>query len=100
MMAKAADGLAQRRAGQNGVEGPAKVETRTTRAGEPAARVTYPDGSVKDVSPRRVKESVPETHANAPPGTLRKVEFENAQPGTKGLKRDPTPEDLEEAGIR
>jgi hypothetical protein len=42
-----------------------------------------------------VKEYVPNTHPNAPPGTLDRVRFPNAQPGSKGLKRDPTAEELE-----
>lgn len=91
----AARGGAATRAGYNGVQGPAQVTTRTTRAGETAARVEFPDKTVLDVSPRRVKESVPSTHPNAPPGTTQKVLFENAQPGSKGFKRDPTPSDVE-----
>ncbi len=68
---------------------------RTTRTGEKAVRVTRADGSVVDISPQRVKEYVPNTHPNAPPGTLDRVRFPNAQPGSKGLKRDPTAEELE-----
>ncbi|CAK0773639.1 TcdB_toxin_midN domain-containing protein [Gammaproteobacteria bacterium] len=71
-----------------------KKEFRTTRSGENAVRITKPDGSVIDISPKRVKEYVPNTHLNAPPGTLDKVKFPNAQPGSKGYKRDPTPEEL------
>jgi hypothetical protein len=83
------------RAGHNGVQGPAQVTTRATRGGEKGARVQFPDGSVKDVTPSRVKEFVPNTHPNAPPGTLQRVPFENAQPGTKGFKSDPMSDDLE-----
>lgn len=68
---------------------------RTTRTGEKAVRITRADGSVLDISPQRVKEYVPNTHPNAPPGTLDRVRFPDAQPGSKGLKRDPTPEELE-----
>ena len=68
---------------------------RTTRSGETAARITKSDGSVADISATRVKEYVPNTHPNAPPGTLNKVKFPNAQPGSKGYKRDPTLEELE-----
>ena len=68
---------------------------RTTRSGERAVRITRSDGSVIDISPQRVKEYVPNTHPNAPPGTLDRVRFPNGQPGSKGLKRDPTPEELE-----
>lgn len=88
------------RAGHNDVQGPAQVESRTTRSGGDAATVTYPDGSVKDVSRDRVKEFLPQTHPNAPAGTLQRVKFPDAQPGTKGLKRDPTPSDLKDAGLQ
>jgi RHS repeat-associated protein len=84
------------RAGHNGVEGPVHREGRTTRSGERGVKDTYPDGSVKDMSAQRVKEYVPKDHPSAPPGTKQKVEFENAQAGTKGYKRDPTPEELDE----
>jgi RHS repeat-associated protein len=83
------------RAGFNGVQGPAQVTTRTTRGGERAARVRFPDTSVLDVSPKRVKEFVPSQHPNAPPGTMKRVGFGDAQPGSKGFKRDPMPADLE-----
>jgi len=79
------------RAAASELSNAASVSSRTTRAGERAIRVESPTGKVKDISPTRVKESVPETHPNAPPGTMRKVKFDNAQPGSKGLKRDPTP---------
>jgi hypothetical protein len=68
---------------------------RTTRTGERAVRITRADGSVVDISPQRVKEYVPNTHPNAPPGTLDRVRFPDAQPGSKGLKRDPTADELE-----
>lgn len=80
------------------VIGAAKSATqvvRTTRTGEKAVRVTRADGSVVDISPQRVKEYVPNTHPNAPLGTLDRVRFPDAQPGSKGLKRDPTAEELE-----
>lgn len=48
-----------------------------------------------DVSPRRVKEWVPNSDPRAPPGTEQKVRFDDALPGTKGAKRPPTAEDLE-----
>ena len=73
---------------------PKSVEWRTTRAGDKAVRITRPDGSVIDISPKRAKEYIPETHPNAPPGTLRKVRFPNALPGSKGFKRTPTPDEL------
>jgi hypothetical protein len=87
------------RAGHNGVEGPVHVARRTTRSGEPAATITYPDGSVKDVSRKRVKEYVPQTHPKAPPGSKQKVKFDNPLPGSKGYKREPTDEDISQAGV-
>ncbi|MEZ4230130.1 MAG: Hint domain-containing protein [Polyangiaceae bacterium] len=84
------------RAGHNGFEGPVAHESRITRQGETAVRQTFPDGSVKDISPRRVKEFVPNPHPKAPAGSLNKVKFPDAQPGTKGFKRDPTPAELKE----
>lgn len=73
----------------------ASVATRGTRSGGTGARVTRPDGSVLDITSSRVKEFLPNTHPKAPPGTLQKVKFPNAQPGTKGFKRDPTPQELD-----
>jgi RHS repeat-associated protein len=70
------------------------VATRTTRGGGQGVRLTRPDGSVLDITGKRVKEFVPNTHPNAPPGTLQRVQVPNAQPGTKGFKRDPTPDEL------
>lgn len=67
---------------------------RTTKAGEKAIRVTQEDGSVIDISPRRVKEFVPNTHPKAPKDALQKVKFDHSQPRSKGYKRDPTPEEL------
>ncbi len=68
---------------------------RTTRGGDKAIRTTRADGSVIDISPKRVKEFVPNTHpkapADAPPV---KVKYENALPGTKGHKRAPTTKEL------
>lgn len=72
-----------------------KVKVRTTRAGDKAVNVTRKDGSKIDISPKRVKEFVPNTHPKAPPGSVNPVKFPNAQPGTKGLKRNPTREELE-----
>jgi len=76
---------------QEGVE---TVVARTTRAGSRGVRITRVDGSVIDITPSRVKEFVPHTHPNAPPGTLQRVRFNNAQPGSKGFKRNPTPDEL------
>ena len=83
-------------AGQGGVaKGAEETIVRTTRSGEQAARITRPDGSVIDISPTRVKEYVPNTHPNAPPGTLDRVKFPDALPGSKGYKRAPTLEELD-----
>jgi hypothetical protein len=86
------------RAGHNGVHGPAQQifrETRGTRDDGRGTAVKYPDGSSKDITSGRVKESVPNRDPRAPPGTSNNVKFTDAQPGSKGLKRDPTPEELE-----
>lgn len=72
-----------------------QAAVRMTRSGEQAVRITRPDGSVIDISPARVKEYVPSTHPNAPEGTLDRVKFPDALPGSKGYKRAPTPEEIE-----
>jgi RHS repeat-associated protein len=69
--------------------------TRTTRSGETAIRQTFPDGSIIDISPQRVKEFVLETDPRAPEGTLQEVRFSDSLPGSKGLKRAPTAAELE-----
>lgn len=74
-----------------------KTETtvvRTTQSGDKAIRTTNADGSIIDISSKRVKEYVPNTHPKAPEGAMNKVKFENAQPGSKGFKRDPTKDEL------
>ncbi len=68
---------------------------RTTRAGDKAVRITKSDGSVIDISPKRVKEFVLNTHPKAPPGALTRVKFDNAIPGSKGFKRQPTQQELD-----
>jgi hypothetical protein len=68
---------------------------RQTRSGGAGVRVTRADGSVVDITDSRVKEFVPNTHPNAPPGAMQRVDFPNPQPGTKGFKRNPTPEELD-----
>ncbi len=69
---------------------------RTTRAGEKGVRITRPDGSIIDITPKRVKEYVPNTNPNAPPGTMDRVKFPDALPGSKGYKRAPTSQELGE----
>ena len=79
------------------MHGPAQQifrETRGTRDVGCGTTVKYPDGSSKDITSGRVKEFVPNPDPRAPPGTPSKVKFGDAQPGSKGLKRDPTPEEL------
>lgn len=89
------------RAGYNGVEGPVqileiRVQRRGAAAGELGIRVRYPDASMKDITRTRLKEFVSSTHPNAPPGAMQRVKFgDRAHPGSKGLKRDPTLEELE-----
>lgn len=71
------------------------VKTRVSKRGERGVQIINEDGSVIDITTGRVKMTVPETHPSAPSGTPRDIKFENAQKGTKGKKRDPTPEELE-----
>jgi hypothetical protein len=70
------------------------ITTRTTRGGERGIRIARSDGSVLDITAKRVKEFVPNLNPKAPPGTLQRVRFGNAQPGSKGFKRDPTADEL------
>jgi hypothetical protein len=56
--------------------------------------VIFKDGSKIDINVSRVKEWIPNTHPNAPVGTLQKVKFENSLPGSKGYKRLPFQEEL------
>ncbi len=72
-----------------------KIDTRTTRKGDPGVRITDEKGNVKDITPDRVKEFQPNTNPNAPEGAMQRVKFEDAQPGSKGLKRDPTSKELD-----
>ncbi len=73
--------------------GTSKVKTtfHKTKNGAPRIKQKFPDGRTTDITSKRVKEWVPQTHPNAPKGTMDKVVFKNAQPGTKGHKRNPTP---------
>jgi hypothetical protein len=80
--------------GSKALEGFSSIVTRTTRGGGQGVKLTRPDGSVLDITAKRVKEFVPNTHPNAPAGALQRVKFPNAQPGTKGFKRDPTADEL------
>jgi len=72
------------------------IKTRTTKDGDPAVRITEKDGGFKDISPKRVKEGTVNTDPRAPEGAIQRTKFDNAQPNSKGLKRDPTPKELEQ----
>lgn len=74
----------------------ANTTSRTTRSGDKAVEVTYKNGNVKDISPKRVKEFTPNTHPKAPSGSMNKVQFKDALPGTKGLKRAPIPSEIKQ----
>ena len=71
----------------------AKTTTRIGRDGK-AVEVIFEDGSKLDINATRVKEWVPKNHPNAPNGTLQKVKFEGALPGSKGYKRAPTVDEI------
>jgi uncharacterized protein RhaS with RHS repeats len=66
------------------------VRSRTTAAGEKALKVGDRKGGYRDISPRRVKEFTP-ADPRAPAGTMHRQRVPDAHPGSKGLKRDPTP---------
>ena len=74
-----------------------EVTTTTPRVGRDgkAVEVTFKDGSKIDINRTRVKEWVPNTHPNAPAGTLQKVKFDDSLPGSKGYKRKPTQSELD-----
>ena len=67
---------------------------RTTRSGDKAVRITKSDNSVIDISPKRVKEFVPNTHPKAPPGAMSRVKYKNSLPNSKGYKRLPTKKEV------
>jgi len=70
-----------------------KIKIRTTRDGAKAVRLTRKDGSVIDISKKRVKEFVP--NPRNPNSGLEQVKFKNPLPGSKGRKRAPTKRELE-----
>ena len=72
----------------------ASVKPRMGRDGK-AVEVTFKDGSKIDINAVRVKEWTPNTHPNAPAGTLQKIKFDNSLPGTKGYKRTPTRDEID-----
>ena len=68
------------------------VETRKTRNGEAGIRITDHLGNVKDITPQRVKEFIPEPRAKS---GLRPKIFEDGIPGSKGKKGLPTQNELD-----
>jgi RHS repeat-associated protein len=68
-----------------------KVSTRTTRAGDKAAKITYRSGKVKDISKARVKEfkPAPKNPTGKPNQTNFKKNPEDVPKGSKVLKTDP-----------
>jgi hypothetical protein len=73
------------------------VLSTTTRVGKNgnAVEVLFKNGNKMDINATRVKEWVPNLHPNAPAGTLQKVKFPDALPGSKGFKRIPTQVELD-----
>jgi hypothetical protein len=74
-----------------------EIAIRTTRGVGKGIRVTRPDGSIIDITEKRVKEYVINTDPRAPLGTLDKVKFPSSiptLPGSKSYKRLPTSEEL------
>jgi RHS repeat-associated protein len=78
------------------VQGPPTATTRVSNrpGNQQSVQLDYPDGRQVDINLNRVKEKAPATDPRAA-GRPQKVKFDNAQPGSKGLKRDPTPQELE-----
>jgi len=81
----------------NGIDaagGVTKTTLGKTKSGAPRIKQEFPDGRKTDITDDRVKEFVPNAHPKAPPGKMNRVKFDNAQPGSKGFKRDPTPDEI------
>jgi hypothetical protein len=68
-----------------------KVTTRTTRAGDKAANITYKSGKVKDISKARVKEfkPAPKNPSGKPNQKNFKKNPKDVPKGSKILKTDP-----------
>jgi len=79
------------------LQGPpnAKIRTSNRPGNEKAVELRNADGTVKDISPTRVKEFTPNTHPKAPRGKLNPVKFKDALSGSKGKKRAPTRSELD-----
>ncbi|NLT71516.1 MAG: RHS repeat-associated core domain-containing protein [Verrucomicrobiaceae bacterium] len=75
----------------------ARVRTSNRPGAEKAVELTYPDGVVKDISPTRVKGSVPNNHPKAPPGATTPIHFDNPinVPKVQPHKRVPTQDELD-----
>jgi RHS repeat-associated protein len=86
---------AARQAARNVLSNADQVIWRTSRSGSTGVRITRTDGTIIDITPKRVKEFTPNTHPNASPGSIDGIEFNNALPGSKGLKRTPELHELE-----
>jgi RHS repeat-associated protein len=69
-----------------------KVEVKKTigktKEGDPRIKKEYPDGTKQDITDERVKEWKTKETPNGP--KPQKQKFDNAQPGSKGYKRNPT----------
>ena len=71
-----------------------EVKVRTTQGKQKGVKITRPDGTIIDITPKRVKMWEPEPRNPSKKGTKR-VKFDNPQPGSKGYKRDPTQAELD-----
>ncbi|WP_159466922.1 hypothetical protein [Dyadobacter sp. 3J3] len=74
-----------------------EITQTVTRVGKNgnAAEILFKDGSKMVINAARVKEWIPNSHPNAPAGTLQKVKFEDFIPGSRGFKRAPTQDELD-----
>lgn len=48
-----------------------------TKNGTPRIKQTFSSGRTTDITAKRVKEAIPNTHPNAPVGAMKKVKFKN-----------------------
>lgn len=88
------EGGGVRTAGSSGslTEDATEITKRLTRSGEKGLRIVKPD-KIIDITPKRVKEFIPEPRS---PSGFKPKKFEDAIPGTKGMKRIPTQEELDQ----
>lgn len=87
----------RRAGGPTDIAGPPQVvkgETRGRREADgkasPRAKVKYADGSTKDITGYRVKETVPNNHPKAPAGASNQVKSMENPINSSGTKREPT----------